>query len=153
MAALLSIRDHPPLRTEDDLNALLIEVAKTAETEQATLEALGDDAEFALRTWAKAFPLTWSDRVRDALTLGADTLGILKEQSAALSDLMKLAQTLPAAITKDGLPVPREAIARVLDFRLQFADAANPEGTAVANFARATIRYMQLRFVGNFALM
>ena len=157
MHLLLTWRAHPPFRTRDELDRFVAECSELAKTELGTLGAFGPaGVELALAFYPKGFPLTWSGRVQAALTMGVDPAGILADWAKSLADLVAQSKSLEPEISAHGLPVSLGKIAdRLPNFRLRIADAnPNPDReTAVRNYARGSIRYMQLKFVLAFAFM
>jgi hypothetical protein len=158
---------HQPLKTDADLDAFLNAAKSAAEVEWETLGALDDHAwvargsnrsdtgnkeasEAALKSHPEAFPNTWSGRIRRALDLGADKDALSAEQQKALDALRSLAKGLPDAIIAEGLPVTLADKDRLPLFRLSRDDAQS--SGAVADFARAAVRYSQVRSVLVFAL-
>jgi hypothetical protein len=158
---------HKPLKTQNDLNAFLNEAKSAAEQEWETLEDLDDNAfaaiqanpgavasasspsEAALKSNPEAFPIVWAGRIRKALGLGADKDALAADLQQALNTLQGMAKGLPEAILANGLPVSLADKDRLPTFRLRRQDAQS--SGAVAEFARAAIRYSQIRSVAMFA--
>lgn len=148
---LLTLVPRPVLKTEDDLSRVMEGANETAKGELETVTALGAMAEFGLGLRPFGFPLTWSDKIRTALTLGIDRFAVLAEFVKATVRLTVLAGGLSDAILEDGLLVPMSQINSLTGYRLHLEDAALEHGGPIADFARATIRYMQLRYFQAFA--
>ncbi len=149
---LLLAAPHSPLRTEDDLNALLDKSYETANTELDTLAALGGSMDYYLGVFPAGFPGIWSVKVRTALSLGTNSAGLMLEMMNALLGMITRAEGIAPAIEADGLPLPMAEVRRALDFHLRIADAAGDKSGIAHDFAVAAIRFMQLKFVGIFAV-
>ncbi|MEV6872197.1 hypothetical protein [Amycolatopsis sp. NPDC051128] len=150
---LLRFRAHPRFETPAQVDEFIDRARQLARTEMDTLTALGPaGAELAMATTPKGFPLTWSGRVHAALTLGIDPAAALAELQPKLAALTTQANELPPRLVDKGLPVPLAELAGLSRFGLRLAHAQLPAGEAVGDFARATARWAQLRFYGNFAL-
>jgi hypothetical protein len=150
--ALLLGQPHAALHSEDDLSAVMDHAYETAKTEIDTLNALGAASEWGMLLRPYGFPLTWSGRIKDALTLGIDSLSVIRELLQATTDFVTLSMGLSATILADGLPIPMSEIDRLSGFRLRLSDGGLEHGGPISEFARATIRYMQLRYFATFAI-
>jgi hypothetical protein len=146
-------RPHAPIANQAQFDSFIDASEDAALTELDTLTALGAWAEFSLATSPKGFPLTWSGRIQAALTLGADPLAILATFMAASAELVVLSLGLSNDIVENGLPLSLANVQRARNFHLSLDEAASPADSYVRTFARATIRYMQLRFVNSFAFI
>ncbi len=92
MHLLLTWSGRPPLRTQDDLNAFLDQSRKLSLGEMETLSVFTPPAvELALAGYPQGFPLTWSGRVHEALSLGNDPKAILDVWQKSLDDLKSAA--------------------------------------------------------------
>jgi hypothetical protein len=152
-ALLLQFRSHPRFETQAQVDEFITNARQLARTEMDTLTALGSGgAELALATTPKGFPLTWSGRVRAALTLGIDPAAVVAELRPGLETLTAQAGELPPRLVDKGLPVPLAELSGLGRFTLRITHTELPAGDAVGDFARATARWAQLRFYGNFAL-
>lgn len=151
---LLLTQTHPRLKNDAQLDDFIKRTRQQAGTELDTLAAVGAGApaDLALAMVPKGFPLTWSGRVHAALTLGIDPLAVMEELRPELATLTKQAEALPPRLVDKGLPVPLAEVEALNRFELQMAHTKLPAGNVVGDFARATARWAQLRFYGNFAL-
>jgi hypothetical protein len=150
MVLLLKWNTHPLLRTEDDLDSFTAQCDAAAKTEMDTLNAFSPaGAELALQAYPQGFPLTWSGRVQDALTIGADPIAILGDYLKALTALKAQADALPPAILAHGLPVSLDQIDRLKHFSL--AMGLSSKDSEVRDYARESLRYVQLKWVMVFA--
>lgn len=147
--ALLLKNTHDPLKTQEELDAFIHGAAFEAEQEWETLEELGDNAEDAMKSNPEVFPRHWAKRIKDALAIGVDVQAVKDELQATLQQLQTLAKGLPDAIIAEGLPVPFGDRGRLPTFRLRRQDAQS--SGAVAEYARAGIRYSQIRSLAVFA--
>src|SRR5262249_5188426 len=77
---------------------------------------------------------------------------VVAELSPALAALTAQAGGLPPRLVDKGLPVPFAELSGLSRFELHLAHVRLPAGDAGGDFARATARWAQLRFYGNFAL-
>lgn len=144
MVLLLKWRSRPPLRTPEEKDKFTNECDKLSLTELDTLNAFSPEgAESYLAFYPKGFPLTWSARVRAALTLGVDVADIISEWWEALKELSGLAGSLISPIYKKGLPVPMSKIHLLDNYRLLYALSA--KGSEVQNYARESLRYLKIR--------
>lgn len=153
VALLLQHRSHPRFETQAQVDEFTGRARQLARNEIDTLAAFSPSgAEFALATTPRGFPLTWSGRVHAALTLGIDPAGVIAELRPALAGLTTQAGELPPRLLDRGLPVPLAELSGLSRFELRLVHTDLPTGDAVGDFARATVRWAQLRFYGNFAL-
>ncbi|WP_213454371.1 HNH endonuclease [Rhizomonospora bruguierae] len=150
---LLRVRPHPRFETPDQLDEFVRSARHLATTELDTLNALGGPAgaELALMTTPKGFPLTWGGRIGAALSLGADPAAILAEAMAMSAALTAQAAQLPPDIAAKGVPIPLAELAALSTIELRYAHLRAPAGNSVGDFARATARYAQFRYVAAFA--
>lgn len=149
---LLLTRAHRPLKKTEDLDAIVADCEKLAQTELDTLGAFSPaGGELALAAYPRGFPLTWSGRIQAALTLGVEPATIVTDWARSLKDLTAKSTTIGLEIYALGLPVPLSDLDRLNDFRLRLADAKANKPSAVRDFARESIRYMQLKWVSAFA--
>ena len=149
---LLLHRTHPPLKKTEDLDAFVADCQRLARTEHDTLGAYGPEGvKWALAGHAAGFPLTWSGRIRAALTLGVDPIMIFIDWAKLEIDLLTKSTALGPEIYAHGLPVPFSDLSRLDDFQLRLADAKDDKPSAVRDYARESIRYMQLKWVLAFA--
>jgi Domain of unknown function (DUF4157) len=152
MHLLLTWSGRPPLRTQDDLNAFLDQSRKLSLGEIETLSVFTPPGvELALAGYPQGFPLTWSGRVHEALSLGSDPQAILDVWRKSLDDLMKAAGRLGPEIFLHGLPIPLEKDPGPGPFRLQLSLAGSGRASPVRDYARQGVRYMQLKWVSSFA--
>ncbi|MEU0884375.1 hypothetical protein ABZ345_37785 [Lentzea sp. NPDC005914] len=150
---LLRTRPHPRFETQAQVNEFIARMRQQARTELGTLSEFSPaGAELALATTPKGFPLTWSGRVHAALTLGIDPVAVMGELRPAFEALNTQAKGLPPRLVDKGLPVPLAELPELSRVTLRLAHTDLPAGDAVGDFARATARWAQLRFYGNFAL-
>ena len=150
---LLRTRPHPRFEAQAQVDEFITRMRQQARTELGTLSEFSPaGAELALATTPKGFPLTWSGRVHAALTLGIDTAAVMGELQPAFAALNTQAEGLPPRLVDKGLPVPLAELSGLSRFTLRLAHTDLPAGDAVGDFARATARWAQLRFYGNFAL-
>jgi len=149
---LLTFLPHKALHTQDDLDTVMQSAYDTAKGEIETIDALRESAEFGLGLRPFGFPLTWAARIQAALSLGIDSVAVMLALIQATTDFALKAAQLSDTILTDGLPVPLGEIDRLTAFRLRLEDAKLEHGGPVSDFARATIRYMQLRYFATFAL-
>ena len=144
---------HPTLKTQEDLDNFTADCDKRAETELGTLGVFKPAfVELALKIRPEGFPLTWSQRVGDALSLGIDLADVFK---AALDEILKWAVrsvALGPKLASHGLPVPFEKLERLDDFRLTIADANAEKPSPVREFAGEGIRHVQLVWIYAFAI-
>lgn len=151
--ALLLATAPPVLKSQDELDTFIEHCRTLSKTELDTLGAFSPGgAELVLGTSPKGFPLTWSGRIQAALTFGNDPATILTNWLSAIQDLQARSQTLPSDIMSNGLPVPAEQLSR-LDgqFRLRMSNANAPQASGIRDYAQASIRYMQIKWVSVFA--
>jgi Domain of unknown function (DUF4157) len=153
MDLLLTYYRPPRLRSQSDLDAFLDKLRGIAKTEMGTLTAEGNPftPEFALEKYPKGFPLTWSGRVYDALSLHVNTVDIVADWKQALSALTDQSRMLGPEIYAHGLPVPYSERSRLAGFRLRLSDAKATNSSAIADYARQSIRYIQLKWISVFA--
>ncbi len=150
---LLSTRTRAPLKTQADLDAFVADCKRRSTTELDTLGAYSPDGvELALATHIKGFPLTWSGRIQSALTLGVDPGTLITDWAKSFLALIAQAKTLSPDIYAHGLPVPYTELDRLDRFRLRLSDAHAKKPSAVREYARESIRYMQLKWVRLFAV-
>jgi hypothetical protein len=147
--ALLLKNTHDPLKNQAELDAFIHEAEFAGEQEWETLEDLGDNAEAAMKSNPEVFPRHWATRIKDALAIGVDLQAVRDELQTTLERLQALAKGLPDAIIAEGLPVPFADRNRLPTFRLRRQDAQS--SGAVAEYARAGIRYSQVRSLAVFA--
>ena len=99
---LLTFQPHAALHSDNDLRAVMEPAYAAAKTEIDTLNALGGTAELALGIKPYGFPLTWSERIKDALSLGIDRLSVLRELLLATTNFVVLSTTtfrMPSCLT------------------------------------------------------
>jgi hypothetical protein len=144
---------HPPITTEKELDLFVSTAKQRALTEMDTLGTLTPDGqELALIFTPHAFPLTWSGRIHAALTLGPEIPKLaVSEFRAAEKDIAERAKALGPRIFEHGLPVPLDQLERLKNFELRVSDAAATKPSPVQEYAAASVRYMQTRFVSSFA--
>jgi hypothetical protein len=151
MHLLLTFSSHPPLRTQDDLNSFLDRSRKLSLGEMETLSVFTPPGvELALAGYPQGFPLTWSGRIQEALSLGADPASILDGWRKSLADLQGAAERLSPEIFLHGLPIPLASDPGPGPFHLRLSFAASGKPSPVRDYARQGVRYMQLKWVSSF---
>jgi hypothetical protein len=145
--AVLLLEHYEPATytTHEDLQALITRCLDLAESETATLRALGDIATYSLRTFPAAFPETWAGKTEEALDLDLDTLGRLAEADAARESLLAIRDRLAGEILDSGLPLDLEEALAGDAFKLSPAHASAGEGGIVYSYARALENYGRLK--------
>lgn len=151
---VLTFRERPTFHSEEDLSEFVDACETAAITEMDTLGSFSPaGVELALAGYPAGFPLTWSGRVHEALSLGTDTAALLEGWRESVIRLVGEAFTLPGGIFAHGLPVSSEQLARLARFRLRMSDAQGPGESPVTSYAQAAIRHTQMKWVSGFAMI
>lgn len=133
----------------DDLQAFLDQNLIDAESEEDTLDATGD---WALMFFSEAFPITWSDRVHDALVLEVDDAALAEEKVKRKTSMEDVAKRVPGKIGEVGLPVPYADAATLTEFRLQLKHVGLKQEHIVKELALAARDYAAVGWVVGFCI-
>jgi Domain of unknown function (DUF4157) len=128
---LLFQASEPDWPDRDALDTFYEQCAKTAQDEKATIEALGDPD----RTDPEAFPTTWSEKLKQHLTMSYPAYLLRRDVEAAQGEMEKSGEDIPNDILERGLPVGFGASLDLRAFQLSnvlgvsFAWTMTPAGT------------------------
>lgn len=135
---------------EDELEDWLDTIEQTALDENATLGEFSFEVD---RLAPGAFPLTWSERVREALDHPWDEQVLADGVTTALDDLDHVLDRVPDEVGADGLPVPFAEAAGLQSFQLRMRHVAIEGAHVVKEVALAARAHAVAVWRQSFATM
>lgn len=147
---LLLWQDKSWITTDEDIELYETDCTVTALYEDDTLDEFSEGQREFILASTMAFPLTWSERIYDALYLEVDQESLDEEARKEWETVVSKSYGLADGIMEKGLPVSFDEALSLKEFDLGLKWAASEKDHPIVTYAKAGSAYIRKKWTSSF---